>query len=503
MDCTSVLSIAESTSQLANIIMAPKKQKGQAKAVMPELSFDEALGKELSTKFMSLVRGEDDKTPLSKYFASSISSDDDLPLYTPDSSGSRVSTDSSLADALITRPDLVTSTSKSGTSKDARALRKSSSKKKTTYRLDDLNASQCIERLVLQYGRMTHMGVRDHSYQFFLNGSRTGAISYRLIGKVAVISGDPICPLWQYRNLLGEFEQYCKANHWKFAMTGCSGQMADIAKELGWTTIHVAQERVINVQTNPVLLGSEGKRIRTQCKQLMKSGTTIGIYSPAHQHDILVEERLSQIYEDWRAERNATEGPQAYVTVFDMFSISRIMTFVYTQTSDGTITGFAALRKMKNGYHIDPCIATSEASRGTVDLLLISSIALLKEAGAERLVLGVEPLADLGDITGMSKTLERLTRRSHRLVTAELPLGGKKGFHDRFRPDGELEEHLYLIYPNPPGLRQQVAIAHFSHVELHKAFKQRYSREFDTRVKIIWRRRSDHATSPIEAAAAA
>jgi hypothetical protein len=56
-----------------------------------------------------------------------------------------------------------------------------------TYRLDDLNAFQTIEGLLSRYGRMTHMGCRDHAYQFFLNRDKDAALSYRIINKVAVI----------------------------------------------------------------------------------------------------------------------------------------------------------------------------------------------------------------------------------------------------------------------------------------------------------------------------
>ena len=455
--------------------MAPKKQK-QPKVVVPEPLFHESLGRDLADKFMAILDQQDYHKPLAKC----------VPDVKPEepyiirrySGESRTSSDSTLHEIVLSATDIATATSKIMITKEKDIDHKRQPKRRTEYKLDDLTSASTIEALVNDYGRMTHMGVRDHSYHFFLNPSRTGAISYRLCGKVAVISGDPICPVSQYRSLLHEFSRFCKSNGWKYAMNGTSQDMAAIANELSWSTIAIAKERVINAQTNPVLLGSEGKRIRTQCKQLMKSGTQVNIYSPPHQRDMAIERQIAQLYEDWRADRNSTSGPQAYVTVFDVFTLARLMTFLYTTDSTGAITGFAALRKLKNGYHIDPCIAIPTAPRGTVDLLLMSTMALLKEAGATRLCLGVEPLEEIGEVTGMSKTLERLTRKSHKMVTAELPLGGKKGFNDRFRPDDDLEEMLYLVYPNNPSIRQQVAMAHFSNVQLHKALKQRGAREF-------------------------
>jgi lysylphosphatidylglycerol synthetase-like protein (DUF2156 family) len=257
--------------------------------------------------------------------------------------------------------------------------------------------------------------------------------------------------------------------------------MADAAKERGWTTIHFGRERVLNAQTNPVLLGKEGKRIRTQCKQLLKSGSQVSVYCPAHRRDPDLEADITALYENWRAARNGNADVQAYVTVFDMFSLHHLMMFLYTTDASGKVNGFAALRRLKDGYHVDPCIASPEAPRGLVDLLLVASMALLKQAGVQRLALGVEPLDDFGEITGMSKSLERLTRRSHKLIASELPLSGKKGFNDRFKPDEQLEEELFLVYPKSPSIRQCIAMAHFANVSIHTALKLRYARQLQSR----------------------
>lgn len=354
-----------------------------------------------------------------------------------------------------------------------------------SYSLGDLNAFQAIEQLVSRHGRMTHMGIRDHNYDLFLNRAKTGVISYRLIdGKVAVISGDPICPVREYKTLLDEFQAHCKEHHWQWAMQGGSGDMARIARENSWTTVHYGRERALNVQTNPVLLGSEGKRIRTQCKSLQKT-TNVDVYCPAYVRDHQLEQKIVKMYDDWRGGRNTSRSVQAYITVFDLLAFHRLLIFVYTH-DQGKLTGFATLRRLKEGYHIDPITVAPDAPRGLTDLLLISSMSLLKASKVTRLVLGVEPLEELGEIHGMSKPLERLTRKSHRLVSAEIHQGGKRGFNDRFRPHEAFEEQLYMVYPNSPGIKQSVAMAHFANIRLHEAIKQRVAKEREKR-----RRNSD------------
>ena len=145
--------------------------------------------------------------------------------------------------------------------------------------------------------------------------------------------------------------------------------MVEAAKTRGWTTVHFERVRVLSTTTNPVLMGTEGRRIRTQYKQLLRKGLQLGVYYPPCARDSKLEAEMNKEYETWRAQRNATQTCQAYVTIFDLFSFPRIMVIIYIRGPDGKINGFAGLRRLRNGYHIDPCIAASasQSDRPAVD----------------------------------------------------------------------------------------------------------------------------------------
>lgn len=471
----------------------------QQKPAAPQLLFHESLGQDLTQKFTQITNYTARRSSVTTYFATGVAEQEveitespftvnanPVPPVVPGTPDAKGSTEPSAP--LGNQPFPETKNVLAEPPVESERVHTGK-----TYSLGDLNAFQAIERLVSRYGRMTHMGVRDHNYDFFLNHAKTGLLSYRLIdGRVAVISGDPICPVSEYEDLLHEFQSHCKAHHWQWAMQGGSQEMADIARKNDWTTVHYGRERALNLQTNPVLLGSEGKRIRTQCKSLQK-GLTIDVYCPGYVRNHQLEQSIVNMYDDWRGSRNTSRSVQAYITVFDLLAFHRLMIFVYAHDK-GKLVGFAALRRLREGYHIDPITVAADAPKGLTDLLLVSSMALLRESKVTRLVLGVEPMDELGEIHGMSKPLERLTRKSHRLVSAEIHQGGKKGFNDRFRPDEALEEQLFMIYPNSPGIKQSVAMAHFANIRLHEAIKQRVAKE-----RVRRRRNSDPA---VKAAAA-
>ncbi|KAJ5355244.1 uncharacterized protein N7496_012456 [Penicillium cataractarum] len=343
--------------------------------------------------------------------------------------------------------------------------------------LEDFSTMSAIQRLTAQYGRVANMGILDHSYRFFVNQSRTGALSFKVRNQVAIVGGDPLCEPHMIPSLLAEFATYRRKHHWGLAFMGASGSFVrDFARPQGWTTIRFGTERVLNPQTNEVLLERSGKRIAVQNRQLLnsaKGGVTLGVYAPAvHGTDAQLQSELVGIYDAWRAERNTSAGPQAFITVYDPFALPALMTFVYSRGPDGTINGFAALRRLGDGgYHIDPCIAAPGAAKGISDLLIVSAMALLHRAGVSYLGFGFEPVHVLAreDITGMAGPLASLTKEMYGHTFRRLPIHGKKAYHDKFRPDVEQDCGLYLVFPGGmPGPRQFLGMIHMANISLRK-----------------------------------
>ncbi|KAJ5425355.1 hypothetical protein N7465_000425 [Penicillium sp. CMV-2018d] len=346
--------------------------------------------------------------------------------------------------------------------------------------LDDFKTITAIQQIAALHGRVAHMGILDHSYRFFVNKARTGALSFKPRNGVAVIGGDPLCDKEEIPELLSEFAAYRQRHNLSIAFMGASESfLNDHAKPNGWTTIRFATERVLNPQTNEVILENSGRRILTKSRQLTnqnKGGITMGVYAPAvHGINQELQTNLITIYDAWRAERNASASPQAFITVYDPFAVPSLMTFIYTRAPDGAINGFAGLRRLSSGgYHVDPCIAAPGSVTGISDLLLIMAMALLRRAGVTYLGLGVEPLQSLTseDVSGMPRPCKKVTRGLYGHAFHRLPIGGKKAYHDKFRPDPAQESHLYLVFPSGiPSPRHVLAMTHMANISLRKIFR--------------------------------
>lgn len=349
--------------------------------------------------------------------------------------------------------------------------------KDSLYTLDDFKRLEAINNLIARYGSVSHMSVRDPSYSFWLNKTRTAAVHFKLLNKVAVLAGDPLCALSAMPSTLEEFERYCRKAGWKTSVIGASSALMEIAKLKKWPVMRFGTEMVINPMTNEVLLGKSGKRTVTQCRQLLdpaKGGLSLHIYVPQRGRDLVLEAVLTKIYDDWRNNRNTNRDCQAFITVFEMFALPNLMTFIYSKEADGKINGFAALRSMAdNGYHIDPFIQTADAPRGTSDLLIFASLAYLHAIGVPYLGIGHEPVSEPDVLYNMPSLVISATRRIYRHIFGRLPVGGKEAFNSRWKPDEEQCVGLYLIFvgKSTPSPKHLLAMTHFANISLRSVAK--------------------------------
>ena len=230
------------------------------------------------------------------------------------------------------------------------------------FTLGDFAAVDAISTLTDSYGRVSHMGILDGSYSFFVTSSLNAALCFKVKDHICLVGGDPLCPEELFPEVLEQFAKFRQKHNWGIIFIGSSDTFASYAREQKWTTIQFGNERVLNPVTNLVLQEKTQKRIISQNRQLLnpeKGAITLGIYNPSVLKDMELQAKLVGVYDAWREARNQSGDPQAFITVFDPFAITGLMTYVYTMDRMGTPNGFAALRRIgaNNGFHIDPCIA--------------------------------------------------------------------------------------------------------------------------------------------------
>lgn len=347
--------------------------------------------------------------------------------------------------------------------------------------LDEMSAFAQVENLVERFGKVSHMGVLDSSYSLFLTESRSSGLLFKVYDGVAIVSGDPLCEWHQIENVLAEFAAYRKKFSLDIVFLGATAEFVELAKARKWVTMQFGVEKVLNPMTNPLLLETgAAKRTISNSKQLLKKNVTLGIYIPKHGTDHILQDQLMDVYNDWCSDRNNKAIVQAYVSVLDPLAMPGLMTYIYAKDANGTPCGFAALRKIVNGYHIDPCVARPGAPRGITELLILAAMSLLHAVGISYLSLGYDPAPECDDISGVPKFAVGVTRSIYKRSVAGLPIGGKRAFYDKFRPDENQSNDQFVVIPTRglPKIKHFKAMLHIVNIDISKLLREEIKKSF-------------------------
>ncbi|KAG5986057.1 hypothetical protein E4U43_005693 [Claviceps pusilla] len=365
---------------------------------------------------------------------------------------------------------------------------------------------QILDETYEHHSRTFHMVLLDPNYRVFVSRQGHGSLIYRIAHQTLVVVGDPLCSHDRMRLVLDDLRHFRRPRRLRLAFMGVSDSFLAYARSQRWTSFRFGCERVVNPLTNDVLDNKAGKRMLSQNRQLLdpeRGGIRLDIYAPGITGiNPPLEKTLHHLYTSWcrtKQERGGRGGgnnnnTQAFITAYDIFAQRTKTAFLFAIGPDNNLCGMAMLRQLgaEAGFHIDPCIAATDAPRGTTDLLMITAMQVLRRAGISYLSLGAEPCVALAggrgrdgkdgkdgkDCKDDSNTCsrsrirsqwvplgERLANAAYRRVTDLEKVSGKKSYNDKFKPDPLLESGLHVVFPRTTlPIQEALAIMKVAHV---------------------------------------
>jgi lysyl-tRNA synthetase class 2 len=86
--------------------------------------------------------------------------------------------------------------------------------------------------IVENYGSdsLAYFNLRSDKQTFF---HRDSFLAYKVVGDVAVISGDPVGPADNISGIVGAFHEYCLDRGWRLSILGASGNLMPYYEEAG------------------------------------------------------------------------------------------------------------------------------------------------------------------------------------------------------------------------------------------------------------------------------
>jgi phosphatidylglycerol lysyltransferase len=274
---------------------------------------------------------------------------------------------------------------------------------------------------------------------YFISTSGKVVFAYVLVGRVAVVAGDPIGPESELGGALQEFKAYCSQQDWTAVFWQVRNDIVELYRESGMHLLKIGEDAVIDTRTF-TLKGGAMANVRSSAKRAEKDGLQVVFYrGPVQDSEQLVQmERISQ---RWVAQKGGSEmgfsmgqfnsvGDPEHITALAVDGQNLVHAFVTFIPIYG-----------RHGWGLDLMRRAERCAPGTMELLLSRSIEFAKSCGAEMVSLGLAPLSNANheEISILDSGIDALTHRFGNLRESQSLFNFKKKFQPTW-------ESRYLVF---------------------------------------------------------
>jgi lysyl-tRNA synthetase class 2 len=229
----------------------------------------------------------------------------------------------------------------------------------------------------------------DKSY--FVSESERAFLAYRVVGGVAVVSGDPIGPPEELRPLLESFIEFAHVRAWRIAVLGVSERSLELYRSVGLRALYHGDEAVIET-AGFSLDGRAIRKVRQSVHRLEKAGFRARVLQP-REVGVDLRAELEQVARAWRGEAPERGFAMALDALF--------------RVDDAVlVVGFDAAGRPHGFLHFAVCRAGSALSlssmprlrstpNGFNEWLICEAIAWASEQDLARVSLNFSPFAAL------------------------------------------------------------------------------------------------------------
>jgi len=155
-----------------------------------------------------------------------------------------------------------------------------------------------VRSLVLaDFGTLSYFMLRDDK-QIFMSPDRRAAIGYRLVGGVALISGDPVGERTLWSELIRSFSTFAHDHGWSLAALGVSEDVSQTFADLGCRLVYMGDEAIVDPRTFS-LEGRHMGKVRNSMSKVERAGYTLEWHRSGDLTPDL-RDALLRVSSDWR-----------------------------------------------------------------------------------------------------------------------------------------------------------------------------------------------------------
>src|SRR5256712_7185449 len=141
----------------------------------------------------------------------------------------------------------------------------------------------------------------------FLAPDGAGLVHYRLVNKVAVVLGDPVCALETGEQVTQSFLDVCARHHWRVAFYQTSPAYLATYHALRLRAWKMGEEAILYPQTF-TLRGSAMANVRTSARRAERDAVRISWYEGVPPSEVMQQlEQVSSAWIEYKAGKDAAE----------------------------------------------------------------------------------------------------------------------------------------------------------------------------------------------------
>jgi len=279
----------------------------------------------------------------------------------------------------------------------------------------------------------------DKSY--FFGPEEHSLVAYRVVGGVAVVSGDPLGPPEALDDLVAAFIEYARVRGWRICILGASEPSLARYRRHGLRCLYHGDEAVVDV-AGFSLEGRAIRKVRQSVSRLRLAGYVAETVYPSEVGPELAAE-LEAIRCEWRGDAPDRGFAMASDALFRLQGDEAV--FVIGRSADGRPQGFLHLAVSRPGRALS--LSTMPRRRSTPngfnEWLVCEAVAWARVHDFERVSLNFTPFAALLAPEAELSWLQRLERRALLAAKGHFQLDNLLLFNRKFFP---LWEKRFVVF---------------------------------------------------------
>ncbi len=276
---------------------------------------------------------------------------------------------------------------------------------------------------------------------YFFSEDESAFLAYRVVGGVAIVSGDPIGPRDRADALVARFVAYARMRDWRIAILGASEQWLPLYARHGLHSLYHGDEAIVEAARFS-LDGRPIRKVRQSVHRLENAGFHASVLRPSDLDGDLRSE-LESVARAWRG----TQPERGFVMALDaLFALGdEDAVFVVGFAPDGPACGFLhfAISPAAEALSLSSMPRLRETPNGFNEWLICTAIDWARDNGYERVSLNFAPFAALlapeTDLTAM----QEVQRRALLSLKGHFQLDNLLAFNRKFFPSWE---RRFVVY---------------------------------------------------------